>query len=217
VSTRRSLSLVVVVALSVSTGTRGQSAVRPDLPDPRRAVVVVDDAGDVGLRISDAQMAHELVISRLRRRLGNDAVVYEGARKSAAEMKRMLGPSAETTVQDAQLQWFDAAAKAAAWRVRVRFGHKKGEHWLTVACRRAGDDARKPVDERRFSGRTFLAARDAADAGLDAFCPALPAAAMQLPLEGAAPSTSLPAPDVPLGFRKKPKASTPWTPPPRRD
>lgn len=215
---RPQLSVVVVVAIALgATAASAQSGFKPDLPDPGRAVVVVDDAGDVGLRISDAQLAHELVIARLRKRLGNDAVVYDGARKSAAEMKRMLGPGAETTVQDTQLRWFDAAAKAAPWRVRVRFGQKKGEHWITVACRHAGDDARKPVDEQRFSGRTFLAARDAADAGLDKFCPALPATATPLPIEGAAPASSPSSTAEPLGVRKRAKASAPWTPPPRRD
>lgn len=223
-------SLVVVVALLGAAATRAQSAVRPDLPDPKKAIVVVDDAGDVGLRISDAQIAHELVISRLRKRLGSDAVVYEGARKSAAQMKRLLGPNAETTVQDAQVAWFDAAAKAAPWRVRVRFGTKNGEHWITFACRHADSaaaagstvdvkaavkktDVQKPVDEQRFTGKTFLAARDAADAGLDKFCLALPTTAAQLPIEGAASAT----PGEPLGLRKKTKTTTTWTPPPRRD
>jgi hypothetical protein len=203
----------VVVALAGAAASRAQSGVKAELPDPRRAVVIVDDAGDVGLRISDAQIAHELVIARLRKRMGNDAVVYDGARKSAAEMKRLLGPNAETTVQDTQLQWFDAAAKAAPWRVRVRFGQKNGEHWITIACRHASDDAKKPVEEQRYTGKTFLAARDAADAGLDKFCLALPTTAMQLPIEG--PSSS--SPGEPLGLRKKPKTPTPWTPPPRRD
>lgn len=212
-SARPLVPVVVLAALVGAAASLAQSGVKPELPDPKKAVVIVDDAGDVGLRISDAQLAHELVISRLRKRLGNDAVVYDGARKSAAEMKRMLGPNAETTVQDTQLQWFDAAAKAAPWRVRVRFGQKKGEHWITVACRHAGDDAKKPVDEQRFTGKTFLAARDAADAGFDKFCLALPTTATQLPIEGAQPST----PGLPLGVRAKPKEIAPWTPPPRRD
>lgn len=211
----RASFVFVVVALCGMTAARAQTAVKPDLPDPKKTVVVVDDAGDVGLRIADAQTAHELVITRLRKRLGTDAVVYEGARNSAAQMKRLLGPNAETTIQDTQLQWFDAAAKAAPWRVRVRFGKKGGEHWITVACRRATDDPKRTVEEQRFTGKTFLSARDAADAGLDKFCLALPALATQLPIEGTTPASTTPG--EPPGLRKKPTTPTPWTPPPRRD
>ncbi len=200
-----------VLAVGATGPSRAQSTARPELPDPRRTVVIVDDAGNVGLRISDAQGIHELVIARLRKRLGNDAVAYEGARKNAEQMKRMLGPQAETQIQDAQLAWHDAAAAAAPWRVRVRFGQKKSEHWITVACRKASDDTKKPVDERRFVGRTFVAAREAANAGLDAFCTALPTAAMMIPVE----QQQRPPGEIP-GLRKK-AGPAPWTPPPRRD
>jgi hypothetical protein len=129
-------------------------------------------------------------------------------------MKRLLGPGAETTIQDAQLDHFDEAAKAAPWRVRVRFGQKKGEHWITVACRRAGDEPRKAVDEQRFTGKTFLAARDAAAARLDQFCLALPQTAALVPLEAAPP----PPPGTIPGLRRpKKQPPGPWTPPPRRD
>lgn len=205
----RAAALVAVIVHAA--GAAAQSAARPELPDPARAVVVVDDAGDVGLRISDAQIAHEVVIARLRKRLGNDAVVYDGARKNAEQMKRMLGASAETTIQDAQLAWHAAVAKAAPWRVRVRFGVKKGEHWITVGCRKASDDPKQPTEEARFAGKTFLAARDGLEAGFDKFCLVLPAAATQLPIEGATVPGEIP------GLRKKPKGPAPWTPPPRRE
>ena len=105
------------------------------LGDPSRCVVVVDDAGNVGLRIADAQSAHEAVVTALRKRMGTDAVVYEGSRKNAEQMKRMLGASSETSIQDEQLKYYDAAMKAAPWRVKVRFGQKKSEHWITLSCR----------------------------------------------------------------------------------
>jgi hypothetical protein len=201
----------VVFALLLASPVAGQSAARPELPDPQLTVVVVDDAGDVGLRIADAQSIHELVIARLRKRLGNDAVAYEGARKNAEQMKRMLGPRAETQIQDAQLAWHAAAAAAAPWRVRVRFGQKKSEHWITVACRKAADEGKKPVEEKRFVAASFAAAREAVDAGLDAFCLALPATATAIPVEA-----TKPAPGEIPGLRRKP-AAQPWTPPPRRD
>lgn len=203
-----------------------QSATGPAMSDPKRVVVIVDDAGDVGLRISDAQMAHETVIVALRKRLGNDAVAYGGQRKNAATMKKMLGPNAETTIQDTQLVWFDAAEAAAPWRVRVTFGIKKNEHWVTAACRKAtakdaGKDAKdaKPVvvDQKTGTGKNFLAARDSLAKELDAFCPGLPAAVpagMTLPIEGVNPANPT-NPTNPTNPKQKPLK--PWTPPPRRD
>jgi len=196
-----------------------QSATGPAMSDPKRVVVIVDDAGDVGLRISDAQMAHETVIVALRKRLGNDAVAYGGQRKNAATMKKMLGPNAETTIQDTQLVWFDAAEAAAPWRVRVTFGTKKNEHWVTAACRKASKDSKASkdakvvvVDQKTGTGKNFLAARDALAKELDAFCPGLPAATVAIPIEGATDAGN-PANPVP----PKKKELKPWTPPPRRD
>jgi hypothetical protein len=228
----RAVSTRIIAAWALvaffSSPSRAQSLTKPELPDPKGTVVVVDDAGDVGFRISDAQTLHELVISRLRKRLGTDAVVYDGARKSAVELKKLLGPQAETTIQDAQLAWHDLAAQAAPWRVRVRFGQTKKEHWITLSCRRMVDDPKKVVDERRFAGKTFLAARDEADRGIDSFCTALPTMATSsttttptsaLPHEprpGAAAQGTTPA--APPGVRKKAApVAAPWTPPPRRD
>jgi hypothetical protein len=194
------------------------------MPDPSRCVVVVDDAGDVGLRIADAQSAHEAVVTSLRKRLGTDAVVYEGSRKNAAQMKKMLGGSAETTIQDSQLAYYDAAMKAAPWRVKVRFGQKKGEHWITVACRKlevpidvtagpekpkaAAKAVEKIVEEKRFTGKNFLAAKEAMDKALPDFCGALPTTATLIPVEGQPKPGEIP------GMRKK--ELKPWTPPPKR-
>jgi hypothetical protein len=187
--------------------------------NPALCQVIVDDAGDVGLRISDAQLTHDLVVQALRKRLGTDAVVYEGAQKNAATMKRMLGAAAETSIQDEQLAFHAAAAKAAPWRVRVRFGTKKGEQWITVACRKSGDDPSKPVVESRFVGKNFLAAKEKLDAGLPGFCPQLApvdgattnnANTTGIPIEGQ-PATPTPVP----GLHKK--VLKDWSPPPRRD
>lgn len=195
----------------LSFSAAAQSAGAPAMSDPNRVVVIVDDAGDVGLRISDAQMAHETVITALRKRLGNDAVAYEGEKKNAAVMKKMLGPNAETTIQDARLTWFDAAEKTAPWRVRVRFGAKKGQQFVKVTCRKSTDKVDHVVDERTGTGKTFVAARDDLAAHLGEFCAALPVAATTIPIEGAGPAK----PGEPPGMHKKePK---PWTPPPRRD
>ncbi len=204
-----------LLALLFSFQLHAQSAGAPAMSDPNRVVVIVDDAGDVGLRISDAQMAHETVIAALRKRLGNDAVAYEGEKKNAATMKKMLGPAAETTIQDARLTWFDAAEKAAPWRVRVRFGAKKGQQFIRLTCRKASDKADHVVDERVGAGKNFVAARDDLAAHIGEFCLALPdpKGASSIPIEGANSAK----PNEPPGMHKKPKQTKTWTPPPRRD
>lgn len=207
---KRGAPLVALFSF-LSTSALAQSAAPPAMSDPKRVVVVVDDAGDVGLRISDAQMAHETVITALRKRLGNDAVAYEGEKKNAAMMKKMLGPNAETTIQDARLTWFDAAEKVAPWRVRVRFGSKKGQQFVKVTCRKASDKVDHVVDERVGTGKTFVAARDDLAAHLGEFCLALPAAASSIPIEGATGTKT----NEPPGMKKKETKA--WTPPPRRD
>ena len=233
-----SLTFAAALGLSLlaSAGATAQTAVAPDMPDPSRAVVIVDDAGYVGLRISDAQAVHETVISHLRERLGKDAVVYEGLKKNAAKMKSMLGKDAETQIQQTQLDYFEAAEKAAPWRVRVRFSQKKGRsknaHSITVACRKAGASIKKTTDSKTVTGATFLAARDGLREVLPAFCLELPdAAVMAIPIEGATdPTGRVPtnagndgnagnagnedADEVP-GLQDK-KPIKPWSPPPRR-
>lgn len=203
----------VVVADAAHAQSGGAAGVAASLGDPSRCVVVVDDAGNVGLRIADAQSAHEAVVTALRKRLGTDAVVYEGSRKNAEQMKRMLGASSETSIQDEQLKYYDAAMKAAPWRVKVRFGQKKGEHWITLSCRKTAADKDKDdknvVEEKRFTGKTFVAAKEAMDKALPEFCGALPTTATLIPVEGQAPKPG----EVP-GLRKK--ELKPWTPPPKR-
>jgi|GEM_PF-934268 len=203
----------VVVAEGAHAQSAGAAGVAASLGDPSRCVVVVDDAGNVGLRIADAQSAHEAVVTALRKRLGTDAVVYEGSRKNAEQMKRMLGSSAETSIQDEQLKYYDAAMKAAPWRVKVRFGQKKGEHWITLSCRKAAADKsdgdKSVVEEKRFTGKSFVAAKEAMDKALPEFCGALPTTATLIPVEG---QPGRPG-EVP-GLRKK--ELKPWTPPPKR-
>ena len=199
--------------MGASGGAQAQSAApAPDsLGDPKRVVVVVDDAGNVGLRISDAQALHEAVITSLRKRLGNDAVVYEGSRKNAEQMKKMLGASSETQIQDAQLAYYDAAMKAAPWRVKARFGTKKGTHFIELSCRKA--DAKTTLDDKRFTGKSFAAARDAMSKELESFCQLLPTTATLIPVEGAPLPPKKPGEIE--GLRKR--ELKPWSPPPRRE
>jgi hypothetical protein len=186
-----------------------QSADASALGDPTRCLVVVEDAGNVGLRIADAQSVHEAVLTNLRKRLGNDAVIYEGSRKNAEKMKKMLGKSSETQIQDSQLAYYDAAMKAAPWRVKARFGAKKGQHFITLSCRKA--DAKATLDEQRFTGKSFSVAKDAMAEKLDSFCQLLPTTATLIPVEKKPDG----APGVIPGMSKH--ELKPWTPPPKRD
>lgn len=209
--------MLALLSLLLAGSAQAQSAAASSMSDPNKVVVIVDDAGDVGLRISDAQMVHETVITALRKRLGNDAVAYGGEKKNAATMKRMLGPNAETTLQDTRLVWFDAAEKAAPWRVRVKFGKKKNENWVTASCRKASDKPDAVVESKTGTGKTFIAARDDLAAQLPSFCMALPTAAAALPIEGSQNSSPNPTnPQGPPGMKKK-EPTKAWTPPPRRD
>jgi hypothetical protein len=205
---RRTAAIVLAVMATTASDVRAQAAaasLTASLGDPSRCLVVVDDAGEVGLRIADAQSAHEAVVTALRKRLGTEAVVYEGSRKNAAQLKKMLGTSAETTIQDEQLRYYDAAITAAPWRVKVRFGQRKGEHWITLSCRTVASVT--VAEEKRFVGKTFLAAKEAMDKALPEFCGALPTTATLIPVERQGPGA------IP-GIRKK--ELTPWSPPPKR-
>jgi hypothetical protein len=202
------MAVVLAVMATSASDVRAQAAAASliaSLGDPSRCLVVVDDAGEVGLRIADAQSAHEAVVTALRKRLGTDAVVYEGSRKNAAQLKKMLGTSAETTIQDEQLRYYDAAITAAPWRVKVRFGQRKGEHWITLSCRTVASVT--VAEEKRFVGKTFLAAKEAMDKALPEFCGALPTTATLIPVERQGPGA------IP-GIRKR--ELTPWSPPPKR-
>lgn len=209
----------MALALLCSAGAHAQS-VSPQLGDPARCAVILEDMGPVGFRISDAQVVADALLTGLRKRVGFDGAHYEGVAASAAAMKKLLATPEGAGPQEAQLAWFEKCEEHAPWRVRARFGTaSKGaqRHWISVTCRKKGADADPKkgalLDEQRFQGATFLEARDALAAALSGFCPAL-VGAVQLPIEGATPP---PAEDAaPPGLRKKkqPKA---WVPPPRRD
>ena len=200
-------------AAALTTSASAQSlGVDSTLPDPARCIAVLDDSGNVGLRIADAQSVHEAVLSSLRKRLGTDAIIYEGTRKNAAKMKAMLGKNAETQIQDSQLAYFDACIKASAFRVRARFGKKKSEHFITLSCRKANAKETDTLEVKRFTGRTFLAAKDQMIDGLDGFCQVLPTTTSLIPIEERAQDKK--PGDIP-GLRKKELKE--WTPPPKRD
>lgn len=190
--------LPLSLGLAVIATQTGADAPASSHPDPARCRVVLEDMGNVGLRISDAQALAQDALSALRRRLGQDAAVYEGLLKSHEQLRRVLGPGAETQVQDEQVAYLEACARAAPFRVQIRFGksRKKGGHFITVACRNAG--SKRHLDQKRFEAKTFKTARDDMNEAIEGFCPLL------------ASKASAPAPT-----QKPPKRR--WSLPPRRD
>ncbi|MCC7070659.1 MAG: hypothetical protein IT383_05010 [Deltaproteobacteria bacterium] len=182
------------------------------LGDPARCVVMVEDMGNVGFRISDAQAVAESVVSPLKKRVGPQAAFFEGVLKSAQSMRKILGSSVEGgTPQETTRKHYEACRDAAPWRVKASFGGpakgKGKKHWIDVACRKNGSD--HVVDRLRVEGDTFVLARDELNKGMGTFC-------LQIPDLAAIPIEPTPGeqPKVPPGMSKKePK---PWTPPPPR-
>lgn len=212
------LGAALVVALGAAGGARAQS-VTPQLGDPKKCVVILDDMGKVGFRISDAQVVADAVLQAFRKRVGFESAHYQGVATSAATMKKLLATPEGAGPQETQLAWFKACEQTAPWRLRARFGTEKAgkkgppTHWVTVSCRKQGE-ASAVVEEKRFEGATFLEARDALAAALPGFCPAI-AGRTEVPIEGAPPAG--PSDAGPPGLSKKKKEAKPWTPPPRRD
>lgn len=182
------------------------------LGDPSKCVVMVEDMGNVGFRISDAQAVAESVVAPLKKRVGPQAAFYEGVLKAAQSMKRLLGPTVEgTATQDTQRQHYEACRDAAPWRIKASFGApKKGKakkHWIEVTCRKKGGDT--AVDQRRVEGDTFVLARDELHKAMGTFCMQMPDISM-IPVE---PAPGAKPAEPPGMSKKEPKA---WTPPPPR-
>lgn len=184
------LSLLVVSPAQIQPATGADAAA---------VRVVVDDLTGVGLRISDAQAIATDVMIGLRKRMGEDAVVFEGTLKGNLKMKKILGSNAESQIQDEAIAYLKAAVEKAPFRVRVRFGKKKGEHWVTLSCRNNGAPAKNTLEEKRFRADSFAKARAAMNEALPTFCGL------------ADPPSQAPA-AVPAKNKKKE-----WTLPPRRD
>lgn len=167
--------------------------------DAEKVRVVLEETGKVGLRISDAQAVATDVLTGLRKRMGEDAVVFEGTLAGNLKMKKLLGPNAESQIQDEQIAYLKAAIEKARFRVRVRFGKAKGQHWVTLSCRNNGADPKQVLEEKRFTGATFAKARAAMNEALPTFC--------RIADPPSATEASAP----------KAKKQREWTLPPRRD
>lgn len=182
------------------------------LGDPAKCVVMVEDMGNVGFRISDAQAVAESVVSPLKKRVGSQAAFYEGVLKSAQSMQKILGSAVEGgTPQETQRKHFEACRDAAPWRVKASFGGpakgKSKQHWIEAVCHKRDSD--HVVDRLRVEGGSFVLARDELNKGMATFC-------LQIPDISAIPIEPTPGdkPQEPPGMSKK--APKPWTPPPPR-
>lgn len=186
-------SLLTVVALQGG----------PALPDPAKCQTVIDDMGKVGFRISDAQALAEMTLSEMRRRQGNDAVVYEGFLVSSEALKKMLGARSESQVTDDQIAYYKSAIKNAKHRVRVKFGKRGKTHFIVVTCRKASAPPSELVEKKEITGKTFGEVREALARDLPAFCPAI------------ATTTAAPA-GAALENGDTPTEAKRYTPPPKK-
>lgn len=134
-------------------------------------MLVVEDMGKVGFRIADAKSLAERTTTAFRKRLGRDAVIYEGLLTHAKDMKRRL-KGTETAIQDEQIAYYAGAAKHAQWRVKVKFGKKRGKHWITASCFRADGGKRKgkAVERRTWKAKRFDDVRETFAKELKVFC-----------------------------------------------
>jgi hypothetical protein len=175
---------------------------------------MVESMGKVGMRISDAQMLAETVISNLQKRVGTEGVIYEDAYQAAKHMKKMLGPNSENAITEEKLSYYEAAMKNAAYRVRIRFGRNKKGHWIRYSCRKADAARGKTLDSGEVHGKDFLKAREALAAAMPTFCTAIKAPA---PVAQPTPQQPGQPPSWLQKSRAKKKPPRDWAPPPSRD
>lgn len=140
-------------------------------PDPKACRVILEDMGEVGYRISDAQALASDALTQLRTRLGQEAVSYEGLLKNHKQMRKMLGKRSETKIQKEQIKYLEDCAKHAPYRVSVRFGTKRKMQFLHLGCSLA--NSKKALVERKMEARYFEDLRARLNEALPDFCPQL--------------------------------------------
>ena len=170
--------------------------------------VVLEDMGNVGFRISDAQSLANWVSNALAKRVGHDNVAYEGLLKSKKDLARRLGNTEIHPTQAADIQRLEAFVKEAQVWVKARFGKNKKGHWVTVVGPNPAKDKRQR--KKRLYANTFHDLQPLVRTALTDFCGALiPKVA---PAPARAPNTGNPALLPPKPTPKKQK----WLPPTRR-
>ena len=140
-------------------------------PDPKVCRVVLEDMGNVGIRIADAQALATDALTQLRKRLGQEEVLYEGLLKSKLQMRKRLGRRSLTRQQKAQIKYLEACMELAPYRVRLRFGKKRKREFLKMECRLA--NAKKALAKRKMTARYFEDIRARLNEAIPDFCPQL--------------------------------------------
>ena len=172
--------------------------------------VVLEDMGNVGFRISDAQSLANWVSNALAKRVGHDNVAYEGLLKSKKDLARRLGNTEIHPTQAADIQRLEAFVKEAQVWVKARFGKNKKGHWVDLSCRAQPGKGQKPKEKKRLYANTFHDLQPLVRTALTEFCGTLiPKVA---PAPARAPSNGNPALLPPKPTPKKQK----WLPPTRR-
>ena len=172
--------------------------------------VVLEDMGNVGFRISDAQSLANWVSSSLGKRVGHENVAYEGLLKSKKDLARRLGNTEIHPTQAADIQRLEAFVKEAQVWVKARFGKDKKGHWVDLSCRSSQDKTQKPKEKKRFYAKTFHELQPAIRTALADFCSTL------IPKAGTPPVVVTPVkPTGILPTQKRPTKEK-WLPPTRR-
>ena len=183
----------------------------PSFAAPKEAKVVLEDMGNVGYRISDAQAVINWVSSGLRPRVGRTNMIYEGLLKSKKDLKRRLGKTEIHGAQMEEIERLEAfSAQANVW-LKAKFGKDKKGHWVEMSCRNKTQEKKKQAHKERLYAKKFKALEPLVAQSLKTFCSSLiPLAQVEFKAEPkpnaqAAPST------VPV---RKPKPK--WVAPQRR-
>ena len=172
--------------------------------------VVLEDMGNVGFRISDAQSLANWVSNSLAKRVGHDNVAYEGLLKSKKDLARRLGNTEIHPTQAADIERLEAFVKEAKVWVRARFGKNKKGHWIDLSCRAGQVKGQKAKEKKRLYAKTFQELQPLVRTTLANFCAELiPKVG---PAVGRPPNTGNPALLPPRPPAKKQK----WLPPTRR-
>ena len=201
---RTQLSLLAAFTLITSSLSWSQSGPK----------VVLQDMGNVGFRISDAQSLANWVSNGLAQRVGHENVAYEGLLKSKKDLARRLGNTEIHPTQAADIERLEAFVQGAQVWVKARFGKNKKGHWVDLSCRKSPGKKRKATEEKRLYAATFHDLQPAVRESLRTFCSALLPSSPAVPAR-AQPGSAAPGRADPLP-PKKPAAPKKWLPPTRR-
>jgi len=173
--------------------------------------VVLEDMGNVGYRITDAQMLVDWVTSGIRVRVGRENMMYEGLLKSKKDLQRRLGRTETHDAQSKEIERLEAFAKEAKVWLKARFGKDKKGHWVEISCRPQAKNTKKFTDKKRFYGKQFVSLKPKVTQAMATFCAKL------LPIGQVLNGTTAAPFQAPgHGAKAKPQKPKKWLPPQRR-